>query len=132
MDELKQAQAEAEARDANAQIGEDGCNFELDRGWYLSSDVGVLISLGNQAGYSNLQPFVSIRGGYDLDDMFSVQTSISMVISLKSFLRMTTKPLNLHGENCQLRYDYFAVEVCRFVQRSESHLSLKLVPVSLC
>ena len=79
LDELKQAQAEAEARDANAQIGEDRlANFELDRGWYLSSDVGVLISLGNQAGYSNLQPFVSIRGGYDLDDMFSVQTSISM------------------------------------------------------
>ena len=79
LDELKQAQAEAEARDPNAQIGEDRlANFELDRGWYLSSDVGVLISLGNQAGYSNLQPFVSVRGGYDLSDMFSVQGSISM------------------------------------------------------
>ena len=79
LDELKQAQAEAEARDPNAQIGEDQlANFELDRGWYLSSDVGVLISLGNQAGYSNLQPFVSVRGGYDLSDMFSVQGSVSM------------------------------------------------------
>ena len=79
LDELKQAQADAEARDSNAQIGEDRlANFELDRGWYLSSDVGVLISLGGQAGYSNLQPFVSIRGGYDLNEMFSVQTSVSM------------------------------------------------------
>jgi len=79
LDELKKAQADAEARDPNAQIGEDRlANFELDRGWYLSSDVGVLISLGNQAGYSNLQPFVSVRGGYDLSDMFSVQGSVSM------------------------------------------------------
>ena len=79
LDELKQAQADAEAKDPNAQIGEDRlANFELDRGWYLSSDVGVLISLGGQAGYSNLQPFVSVRGGYDLSDMFSVQTSVSM------------------------------------------------------
>lgn len=79
LDELKQAQAEAEARDPNAQIGEDRlAHFELDRGWYLSSDVGVLISLGGQAGYSNLQPFVSVRAGYDLSDMFSVQTSVSM------------------------------------------------------
>jgi hypothetical protein len=79
LDELQQAQADAEARDPNAQIGEDRlANFELDRGFYLSSDVGVLISLGGQVGYSNLQPFVSVRGGYDLSDMFSVQGSVSM------------------------------------------------------
>jgi hypothetical protein len=79
LDELQQAQADAEARDPNAQIGEDRlANFELDRGFYLSSDIGVLISLGGQAGYSNLQPFVSVRSGYDLSDMFSVQGSVSM------------------------------------------------------
>ena len=79
LDELKQAQADAEAQDPNAQIGEDRlANFELDRGFYLSSDLGVLISLGGTRGYSNLQPFVSVRSGYDLNDMFSVQGSVSM------------------------------------------------------
>lgn len=79
LDELKTAQAEAEAKAANSQIGEDRlAHFELDRGVYLSSDVGVLVSLGNTAGYSNLQPFVAVRAGYDFTDMFSLQGSVSM------------------------------------------------------
>ena len=79
LDELKEEQAEAEAQAGRQQFGEDRLAvFELDRGWYMSSDLGFLISLGNLQGYSNLQPFVSLRAGYDLSDELSIQGVLSM------------------------------------------------------
>ena len=79
LDELKEEQAEVEARAGKQQFGEDRLAvFELDRGFYMSSDLGFLISLGNVQGYSNLQPFVSVRAGYDLSDELSIQGVLSM------------------------------------------------------
>ena len=79
LDELKEEQAEVEARAGKQQFGEDRLAvFELDRGFYMSSDLGFLISLGNVQGYSNLQPFVSVRAGYDLTSELSIQGVLSM------------------------------------------------------
>ncbi|MBT6491850.1 MAG: adventurous gliding motility protein CglE [Deltaproteobacteria bacterium] len=111
LDELQQAQADAEARDPNAQIGEDRlANFELDRGFYLSSDVGVLISLGGIQGYSNLQPFVSVRGGYDLSDMFSVQGSVSMGYISQNPISEYDVPLSAGRQIASYDMTMFAIE----------------------
>jgi hypothetical protein len=135
LDELQQAQADAEARDPNAQIGEDRlANFELDRGFYLSSDIGVLISLGGQAGYSNLQPFVSVRSGYDLSDMFSVQGSVSMGYISQNPISPYDDPSTVESFSGKKIASYdltmFAVKVWRlFAQLSVLRLSQKLVSV---
>lgn len=51
--------------------------FVLDRGFYFSSDVGVLINLGGVKKYSNVQPFISTTVGYDINEYFSGQAYLS-------------------------------------------------------
>lgn len=59
-------------------IGEDILEiFVLERGFYLASELGVFFTLGGTQGYSNLQPFMAIKAGYDLGDYFGLQASLS-------------------------------------------------------
>ena len=55
------------------EIGEEDqlAVFVLDRGFYFASDLGVLINVGGTRGNSNVQPFMSIILGYDVDEIFS-------------------------------------------------------------
>ncbi len=60
------------------EIGESASlqKFELGRGVYFSGDLGVFLSLGGVKGYSNVQPYMAVRAGFDLSDMISVQLSL--------------------------------------------------------
>ena len=51
--------------------------FVLDRGFYFSSDVGVLINLGGVKKYSNVQPFITTTVGYDIKEYISGQAYLS-------------------------------------------------------
>lgn len=50
--------------------------FVLDRGFYFSSDLGVFFTFGGVRGYSNVQPFMSVKAGFDVTDLVSVQLAI--------------------------------------------------------
>ena len=51
--------------------------FVLDRGFYFTSDVGVLINFGGTQEHSNVQPFISTTFGYDLNEYLSGQVYLS-------------------------------------------------------
>ncbi len=61
------------------EIGEDVLeDFILDRGFYVASDLGIFLTLGGTRGYSNVQPILSLRPGFDIGDLFSIQLDISL------------------------------------------------------
>ena len=76
---VEETPAPAETEEDLPEIGESDqlAVFVLDRGIYMSSDVGVFVTVGGQNGYSNLQPYLALKAGIDLGDMFSVQLAIS-------------------------------------------------------
>lgn len=51
--------------------------FELQRGFYLSSDLGVFMTFGGTQSHSNAQPFLSVKAGFDIGDDLSVQVALS-------------------------------------------------------
>ena len=51
--------------------------FVLQRGLYLSSDLGTLQTLGGTRGYSNLEPYVALHVGYDLSRSVSLQLDVA-------------------------------------------------------
>ncbi len=51
--------------------------FELERGVYVSSDLGVFFTFGGAAGSSNLQPYMAVHAGFDIGDYFGVQASVA-------------------------------------------------------
>jgi len=58
--------------------GEDKLQeFELQRGFYASGDLGIFITLSGVRPPSKLQPYMGIKAGYDLNDFLGVQLSIS-------------------------------------------------------
>ncbi|MEL6759331.1 MAG: adventurous gliding motility protein CglE [Myxococcota bacterium] len=67
-------------QDVNEQLPRVGekdrlAEFERVRGFYLSGDLGVFLTFGGSAGSSNLQPYLAVHAGRDLDDTWSVQLS---------------------------------------------------------
>ena len=63
-------------------LGEDVLElFELDRGFYLGSDLGVFFALGGTRGYSNVQPYLAIKLGLDIGDYFGLQLNLSTAYS---------------------------------------------------
>lgn len=60
------------------EIGEDRLQvFVLDRGFYFTSDLGVFFTFGGARGYSNVQPFLSLKAGFDINDWLSAQLVVS-------------------------------------------------------
>jgi hypothetical protein len=61
------------------QIGEEDqlAVFVLQRGFYASADLGMFMTFGGTRGYSNIQPFVAVKLGFDINDMLSVQLALS-------------------------------------------------------
>jgi hypothetical protein len=51
--------------------------FELERGAYFSTDLGVFITLGGVQGNSNVQPFLALKLGHDIGDYVSLQASFA-------------------------------------------------------
>lgn len=72
--------SEAEAEDEDLpQIGEEDqlAVFVLERGFYASGDLGIFMTFGGTRGYSNVQPFVAVKIGFDINDYLSVQLALS-------------------------------------------------------
>jgi hypothetical protein len=60
------------------EIGEDQLQvFVLERGFYVTGDLGMSLSLGGTRGNSNVQPFWAVRGGWDINDWLGVQGYLS-------------------------------------------------------
>ncbi|MEM6730350.1 MAG: adventurous gliding motility protein CglE [Myxococcota bacterium] len=51
--------------------------FELERGVYFSSDLGVFFTFGGATGSSNAQPYVAVHAGFDINDFLGVQASVA-------------------------------------------------------
>ena len=51
--------------------------FSLHRGLFFSSDVGIFLTFGGLNGMSNVQPYLALKGGYDIDDSLSVALVMS-------------------------------------------------------
>jgi hypothetical protein len=51
--------------------------FVLQRGFYFSSDVGVFMSFGGTNGYSNIQPYLAVKAGFDVNQSLSVQLAMA-------------------------------------------------------
>jgi len=51
--------------------------FVLQRGFYVSSDLGVFFTLAGESGISNAQPYLSVRVGYDINDFIGGELQIS-------------------------------------------------------
>ncbi len=51
--------------------------FKLNRGFYFSSDLGLFMTLGGFRGYSNVQPYLSLTAGFDLNEFISLQAYMS-------------------------------------------------------
>lgn len=74
------ATAEGAAAETPAKIddAEDRlANFVLQRGAYVSADLGMFVAFGGLAGNSNAQPFLALHAGFDINDYFSVQATMS-------------------------------------------------------
>lgn len=60
------------------EIGEDQLAiFVLQRGFYFASGLGVFMTMGGTRGYSNIQPYMTIKGGFDISDLMSVQLAVA-------------------------------------------------------
>lgn len=59
-------------------IGQDDryANFELERGAYFSSELGLFFTLGGAAGTSNAQPFLALHAGFDINELLSAQATM--------------------------------------------------------
>jgi hypothetical protein len=73
------ANAEGATGGEDTQLDEEGVlqTFVLERGVFVSSDLGVFLSLGGVNGVSNAQPYMALHLGYDFTDIISVQLSAS-------------------------------------------------------
>jgi hypothetical protein len=60
------------------EIGEDKLQeFVLERGFYFSGDLGVFMTVGGVKGLSNVQPFMALQAGFDVNKFLSVQAALS-------------------------------------------------------
>src|SRR5438105_4430522 len=71
-----ETQADNEAAQAPDPSGKLYEKFEMARGFYIGSDLGVFLVFGGAAqgkSVSNLQPYVGLNLGYDFNTWFSWQ-----------------------------------------------------------
>jgi hypothetical protein len=90
LEDSEPSEQEVVSNEEQPEIGEDELQvFVLDRGYYVSSDLGVLMTLSSYSdpnctpgfncsrGYGNVTPYMSIKGGVDINDFLSAQINIS-------------------------------------------------------
>ena len=85
--------------------------FVLDRGFYFASDLGVLINVGGTRGNSNVQPFMSIILGYDVDEIFSGEMYFSQGYVSQNPLTSNDDPASGSGGNMTADYSLTNVGV---------------------
>ncbi|MFC1609339.1 adventurous gliding motility protein CglE [Myxococcota bacterium] len=89
------------------QIGEDQLAvFVLQRGFYFSGDLGVFMTFGGTRGYSNIQPYVAVKAGFDINDYLSVQAAFSSGYSSGNPLSNNDAGLGLGGQEV-VNYNLF-------------------------
>ena len=49
---------------------------EMQRGFYVSSDIGFFLTLAGYRGHSNLQPYIGLNIGHDLTRWLSLQLAV--------------------------------------------------------
>ncbi|MEE8410208.1 MAG: adventurous gliding motility protein CglE [Myxococcota bacterium] len=83
-DEIDAALADASPGDPTVgdgdrpEIGEDQLAvFALRRGFYFSSDLGIFMTFAGVNGFSNVEPFMALKAGFDIGDYVSVQAVFS-------------------------------------------------------
>ena len=85
LEELDDYETELEGEDTEeseedlADIGDEDqlAVFALERGYYVSTDMGVFLTFAGASGMSNVQPYLGINAGVDLNNYFSVQGTMS-------------------------------------------------------
>ena len=80
------------------QIGEDQLAvFVLNRGFYCNGDLGVFMTFAGVRGYSNVQPFVAIKAGFDIGNYISVQLAFASGHSSSNPMSNMDSPANPSG-----------------------------------
>jgi hypothetical protein len=60
------------------EIGEDKLqDFVLERGVYFTGDIGLFESFGGVQGVSNIQPYMQLAAGFDINNFVSVQIAFA-------------------------------------------------------
>jgi hypothetical protein len=99
--------AETAAEDL-PQIGEDQLAvFVLNRGFYANGDLGVFLTLGGVRGYSNVQPYVALKAGFDVGNYVSVQLALASGYSSGNALSQNDAPGA--GGNETVNYGLFMI-----------------------
>jgi hypothetical protein len=90
------------------QIGEDQLAvFVLQRGFYLAGDLGFLMTFGGTRGYSNVQPYVALKAGFDINDYLGAQVSVSSGYSSGNPLSDNDAGLGTQGQEV-INYSLFS------------------------
>lgn len=66
--------------------------FVLQRGFYVAANFGAFMTFGGMRGYSNVQPYVSLKPGFDINDYLGVQASLSCGYSSRNRLSKNDHP----------------------------------------
>jgi len=98
--------------DEDKELGDIGSDvlevFILDRGFYVSSDLGVFLTLGGARGYSNVQPYMAVKVGFDIGDYFGIQLDLSTGYSSGNPASNADRPV---GDSDRGGYDNFDATV---------------------
>mgnify|MGYP001223311392 CR=1 FL=1 len=82
------------------EIGEEDqlAVFELQRGYYISTDMGVFLTFGGASGMSNVQPYLGVNAGVDLNEYFSVQGVVSTGYASGNAISENNQPIYATGK----------------------------------
>ncbi len=69
----EEAAPAAKVETAPKKEGDKLAVFVLEKGWYLSTDLGVFFTFGGSRGYSSTQPYMMLKAGYDITDYLAIQ-----------------------------------------------------------
>lgn len=75
------------------EIGQDRLAvFVLRRGFYTAADLGVGMTFGGVRGYSNVQPYVAVRLGFDIGNYVSLEAAFASVYASGNALSNNDAP----------------------------------------
>ena len=98
--ELDGDTGEAQSDEELPEIGEEDrlAVFELQRGYYISTDMGVFLTFAGASGMSNVQPYLGLNAGVDLNDYISVQGSMSTGYASGNAISENNQPIYATGK----------------------------------
>lgn len=66
--------------------------FVLQRGIYVTTNLGAFFTFGGKRGYSNIQPYMAIKAGVDLNNWLSVQLAGATGFSSGNAINNSNQP----------------------------------------